>query len=750
MTTAWPASGRGGRIALALGLAGLLLRLWYIGEIDSSPLFAVPVVDARTYVEDARYLGEESWAGRPEPFWQPPLYPYFLALLFSIFGEGYYVPRLLQALLGGAICALIYLIGHRVFPPAVALGAGLAAVVYGPLIYFGGELLPTLLAVFLDLLLLFVLVRWPPGAGRWPWLGIGLLLGLSALAVANILLFLPFLIGWLWRYQRAAQMPVGQVGQQIALLVVGVLLCIAPVTARNYWVGGEWVLISHNAGINFYLGNNPDYDRTVGIRPGREWAELVEMPRVEAGIEGAAEKSRYFFSRAWNSIVADPVAYGGLLARKVYLFWHGNEILRNLDPYYSRADSSLLGVLLWKYGLAFPFGVVAPLALMGLALWLFQGGRSREEWLLVLFAGVYMLSVVLFFVTARYRLPVVPLLLLFAGYGVRALWARRRRLGYWAAFAVLALAANLGAGPMDMEGEAQQHFWLGYAYLQQDMPTHAKRQYRQVLEMEPRHENARLGLATLYTQRGEYDQAAEQYRTFLEYYPEASPVRFLLASAYLSTGQYREAIDEYEALQTLRPQWAELQGRLGYAYLMAGDTERAVGAYQRTLELEPDSSLVRYQLARLHESRGDSVRALEEYQILIEKNPAQPEYHVRLADLQIALATGKEGELTQAEQALRLALSLDADFVPAHWSMGFLLARQERYQEALGLFERLLQLLPGDFLVHACLGNLYQRTGRAEEAQLHFERYERTKAERRLRRAAEEDMEKQVRRLFGQ
>ena len=93
-----------------------------------------------TYVDDARYLSEVSWAGQPTPFWQPPLYPYLLGLLFSVGGENYYLPRLLQVLFGALICGLTYLLGLRLFPPAVALGAGLAAACYGPLIYFGGEL----------------------------------------------------------------------------------------------------------------------------------------------------------------------------------------------------------------------------------------------------------------------------------------------------------------------------------------------------------------------------------------------------------------------------------------------------------------------------------------------------------------------------------------------------------------------------------------------------------------------------------
>ncbi|MDE2703724.1 MAG: hypothetical protein OXI35_01545, partial [Gemmatimonadota bacterium] len=87
-------------------LLSLGLRLFYLSELSTSPLFSVPVVDARTYVDDARYLSEVSWAGRPTPFWQPPLYPYLLGLLFSISGENYYLPRLFQALFGALVCGL--------------------------------------------------------------------------------------------------------------------------------------------------------------------------------------------------------------------------------------------------------------------------------------------------------------------------------------------------------------------------------------------------------------------------------------------------------------------------------------------------------------------------------------------------------------------------------------------------------------------------------------------------------------------
>ena len=60
--------------------------------------------------------------------------------------------------------------------------------------------------------------------------------------------------------------------------------------------GGELVLISSNTGINLYLGNNPRYDATVGMRPGRDWQALVRAPRLH-GVSGAGPASRFFVER---------------------------------------------------------------------------------------------------------------------------------------------------------------------------------------------------------------------------------------------------------------------------------------------------------------------------------------------------------------------------------------------------------------------------------------------------------------------
>ena len=109
---------------VAVFALALSARLYYLCEIRASPLFTAPVVDARTYAEEARYLSDISFAGRPAPFWQPPLYPLLLGVLFALAGDDLYLPRLIQAIVGALVCVLICLLGQRVFGAGVGLGAG--------------------------------------------------------------------------------------------------------------------------------------------------------------------------------------------------------------------------------------------------------------------------------------------------------------------------------------------------------------------------------------------------------------------------------------------------------------------------------------------------------------------------------------------------------------------------------------------------------------------------------------------------
>ena len=317
------------------------------------------MLDAETYYWAARALAAgEGWA---EPvYWQPPGYPYFLAAILWVAGPGFLVPRLVQAVLGALTAALTCVIGTRVFGRAVGLGAGLTvAVVWSADLLrrratgaVAGDLSPDG-----DPLLRGACAD---GARRARLARHGPAGGLTAVVNASALVLLPILA-------LAARRRVGWV-------LLGAAVAVAPVTLRNWTESGELVLISSNFGINLYLGNNARYDAMVGMRPGRDWQALVRAPRLH-GVAGAAPASRFFVERVR--------AYARERSRGVPrrsrrgssgCSSDGTEIPRNQELYPARAWSPVLRVLLWKVsGLAFPFGLLLPLAAVGLG-WP-RGGR---------------------------------------------------------------------------------------------------------------------------------------------------------------------------------------------------------------------------------------------------------------------------------------------------------------------------------------------------------------------------------------
>ena len=578
-------AGRLGWLVFTLALA---VRVAYILEADASPLFPHPAVDAKTYTHHAQRLAAGNWLGVGEgPFWQPPLYPYFLGAVKVLFPESFfYAVRFVQALLGALVCAMSWWIGRALFNPAVGLLAGIGAALCGPLIFFDGELLPASLAAFVDLLALVVLLRVWRRPSRWGFWGAGAAFGVGALAVPTVLTFavaVPIVL--LWRApRRQGLIWTGAFG-------LGVILAVTPVAWRNWAIGGDGVGISYNAGINLYIGNNPDYAETVAIRPGWEWDELVTQP-ARAGIERPSAKSAYFAERAWDYIKGDPTGWLGLMGRKLGAFWHGDERGRNQPIYFWRTYSNVLSASLWKAGIAFPFGLVAPLALWGMLLSL---QRIGPTWPL-LYVLSYCLGVVAFFVAARYRVPVLPVLLVFAAYGLWALWdwvraGRWRSLGLGLAVCLaFAFAANSHLAPMDMEGDAAIHYNLGNAYAEAGDKERALAAFERAVAEDPEYWQAWLNLGGVKAALGDLTGGEEIFARVAQKAPRQVEPWMNLAHVRIMQRNLEGAFSCYESALAANPKLLPAYVEMIRLYGQMGDLARAAHILQRAVDQLPAES----------------------------------------------------------------------------------------------------------------------------------------------------------------
>lgn len=535
-------------------LAAWAVRLVYVAQISQAPYFDVPLVDGANYFRTASYIASGALLGGPRVFWQPPLYPYFIAALLSIFGQRMALIFAVQGAVGAFSCLLVYRIGGRLFGERPALAAAAIMILYGPLVYFDAQPLIPVLHVCLVLAGLLLMLRAADGNRSGAWLAAGGAWGLAAIATPNILIAVPVAMVWARRKAGASR-------AALLLFLAGAAAPVLLITARNAAVAGEAVLISSNGGINFYIGNNADYERTIHIRPGGEFERLAQEPE-NLGITGSAAKSGYFMRRALAFLTGYPRQALRLYGRKLLDLVAGREIPRNQDPYVYRTWSPLLALLLWRFGIAFPFGVVAPLALAGALLPAHrigeedaaeESGRRAGRALVLAYGAAYAASILLFFPTDRYRLPLVPVAALFAGRLLGepwAFWKSRRVAG-----ALLAglLVFNLDVLKASEAWPEEEALNRAYAMRARGRTGEAKEEYAKAIALNPGRIDAHNALAAMAAQDGRWEEAAARYRDVVNRAPDFAEARRSLGQAYAALGRKEDARREWQTAVALAP-----------------------------------------------------------------------------------------------------------------------------------------------------------------------------------------------------
>ncbi len=521
-------------------LTALALRVTYVLQMRASPFFDHHVLDAAYHDEWATAIanGKQFVDG---PYFRAPLYPWLLGAVYSVFGRDPLVPRLIQACLGAASCGLIFLLGRLVFSRVTAALASFAAATYWVFCYFDAELLIVPLIVFLDTLLL-ISVYWANRRPRWArWLVAGTVLGLSAIARPNILVFVPVVILWVFVVQRRKALVF------VPSLVLGCLLPILPITMRNYVVGGDFVLISSQAGVNFFIGNNADSDGVTAVVPGTPadwWGGYFESIRLAELAEGRplkpSEVSQYYFHKGLRYWAEQPQRAIALFVHKLMLFWSPYELGNNKSP---RFFAERYGPIVDYLPLS--FALIGPLGVIGMAVTWREWRRFLPLWGFVI---VYMLGVVAFFVNSRYRVPLLPVLILFAA--ETAVWAfrslRQRRVDRVVVAAgvagCIALVMYRGSDGAKALSEAPSHALLAAFQLDHGAPEEAVHHLRRWCRIEPDNPEAFVQLAIAQSRMGKPDEAITTLEQVLQDHPHDTPALLALSDMLADDGKYARAI----------------------------------------------------------------------------------------------------------------------------------------------------------------------------------------------------------------
>jgi tetratricopeptide (TPR) repeat protein len=613
---------------VAVLAAALAVRLAYLWQVRPLPWIEYPFGDSGAYFLRASQIMGGDLAGGAVPFLGSVLYPYFLALVMSV-GMGQPASVLvLQAVIGSFGCVMIgWLSGEACRDRWAFLAGGLAAALYGPLVFLDVDLVMTSLtiaAVSGSLLLMLASLR---GGGGLNACLAGVLLGIGALDRANLLLFVPAGAWFLWQETGRSRL------RRPLLYAVGAVIPLLPFFVNNLANHGDPVLTSSGLGINFYIGNNEQAPGVFYLPPG---SGLVghdlsgssrRLAEQQAGRDlKASQVSNYWLTRGISFIRENPGPALKLALKKLGLMLNRYEVPNHLNFYFARRE---LGSALRVSFLG--FGIIGALGLAGLAyfLWRFRSPAVR---LYAIFIATYILSLVPFFVADRYRIPMVPPLIALAA-SFALLGARTAARKSWPQ---MALISSL----LVLSGWLVNRSLLEFPFSSDRIEVARSHLERAINEGNPSGGDIREALTGLnwaleasgpndpwrpyghfhlgraYAFMGLYSAALEEFarleaiggasspaasasRMVLEEYSKSGDAAsrdqlprtmFEEAETRLAVGDYQSAIAGYRTILKRDPFHYSAINRLGLAYHLCGLLDQSLRALEEGLRRYPDDA----------------------------------------------------------------------------------------------------------------------------------------------------------------
>ncbi len=706
--TAAPAgAGARRRWIWALLGAAFLFKLTVLVQLRDYPLLQpLGGLDTAVYVGLARRVAAGDLLLGPGAYYVSPLYIYFAAVWLAASGGALVAIRAAQIVLGTAAVGLVYATAREWFGDRAAWLAAALAALTGMLTFYEVVILQAALEPFLTALHLYLLTR-ALRTGRLGWyVATGAAIGVHALNRPNLLLWgLALAVLLLVRHGWPRRATLGAAGA----VALGLAAAFLPVAARNLAVTGQPSLLPSHGGLNLYVGNNPRADGTYHTVPGI-------TPDIDGQAEDArhvaeqalgrpltdAEVSDYFTGLALDWMRADPGRAAALFARKLYYVFQRAIIPLNYSyAYYTKEVPSLLPALVvgpW---------LLVPLGLVGLALgvgrlrrgygaqgrWAPGAGETSESRLdfalWSAFVPVYAVSVALFFVTTRYRLPLLVPFAIGSGAAVD------QAIGWWRArpsSRTLAAAATVTVVLF-----AAVNWPLG---------------------LDDGRGNERTWMAITLIAEGRYDEARALADATQPIHPYPGVMRFRVGEAYRRANRPDLAVTEYEKALAVDRGQPETELALGQTLVDLNRWSDALPHLQRAYQAGYKIDLSGFDLSRARAATGDETGALAVLGALAGRLDVDALSSYALGDQALAL-----GDPALADRFYRDAIARAPDAAVAHEKRGVALSMMNRPDEAIRELEEACRLDAASASARlnlavalATAGRLPEARARAEEA----------------------------------
>ena len=633
------------------------------------------------------------WYGGNQ-YHQEPLYPYLLAVFYAAHWNAVNVMLAVQLFLGVVTGMLLVSISRKYFGETTALLTGLFYLFCGILMYNEMILLRTSWIVFFTVLTVVAADRAISRRTPLSYLLCGLCIGCSFLMHSSFALFLAGMIAFIC-VNRPFRLPALK---NAALVLAGFFVMFSPVILRNIIVGAPAFTTSSIGPFTCIVSN------ISGTQTITSWSPSGGK---DVEVLSAAHKT---FTGALVASLKTHLSVGSYLLlewQKLKAIFTGIEYANNENFYFYREYLPVLrcsGLNLF---------IIAPLGMSGLLLCLYY---RRAFFPLYLAIIVQLITLLLTYVLARFRAPLVILLLPFAAFFVvecLSMVTQRKSISI-AACAVVLLLLGLSFLGYSTTAGSRMYGVKDFAVLydtrfKKELDDYAAKQQwdkwlalqQQFMVLEPRYlANITPGETTLQlTDLGTIQFFMQMHSAMQEAYAatadkqnaekQAATINALiqsilssfldldisramnyrndlynLAAFYVDLKQSPRAIEIYRKLLASNPADELLNMKIGQAFLTEGQLDSAAAHEQSALRANPVNPYALFYLASAYfnaKKFPEAIELLKKYLLL---NPDDAEKYVH-----VAMCYQATNKLDSALQYTRIAISVNPTLQPAFENM---------------------------------------------------------------------------------
>lgn len=661
-------------------LIGFVLRIEYLNELKDIPDFYAPLHDAELKDFWAKALVYGNWTpprGQGNPFLEgyplpnPPGYPLFLALIYKLSDANPFAIRWVQICIGLFNIFLVYLIAKNIFNSTTAIFSALGISTYWAFVYYDLDLNQQTIFIAITLTTLYLIIQSFKKSKILYFISAGVIFGFGSwFRGENFFLIFPITL-FIFIAPLLLEKNISRATKWATTFLISSFLPILPIAIYNYKLCGELVPVSHTGECSLYIAFDPNtpvyapytykFLKWLNKTP-EDTLEVFDIDGLTQGLTKELNKKdrvtyrewrNYLISNAFKNAFNHP--FKNLVLKPITRFLYllsPIEMDENKVLFYEIKVSKILRYLP-------SFRIVITLFTFGLLTFINQIFKKKTYsssenlyciGLLLFFPLIYCGVFSLLIAGSRYRVPLIPIFLIFGGHGIsyllhlikskniketinwltlltllyiifgiqilpytpnRSRWLDERRRCYQITNQILKGIGFFENWLAKNPSDADAHYHLGVLYFDAKNYSKAEKHLLDALRYNPSHKSAPYNLAILYAIKKDLSNAQKYIETAKEKNPQKTDVWFTLGWIYELTGKQKKAEEAYEYAISLSPSHYKALTHLAVIHINKGNLEKAKKLLTKALEVNPYYPDARFNLAQVLLKERNPKSALE-------------------------------------------------------------------------------------------------------------------------------------------